>query len=325
MKDKNVFYVYEWFNVETKEVFYVGKGKNGRYKNIKQRNNYFKNYHNKYKCDVRKIKEQMTEQDAFDLEIELIAKYKKIDQCKCNITDGGEGTTYEEGTWNHLFRSLQFSHDIRHGTAEMYNEEDYDSDNLKNRTTKELQKMYDDYNEFSDNEQCNLDFEENTGVKIQEPLNTFELEMKNGEIKMLTDMFAYNISKENPKYKGYNKIKKEYEFYSTDVNWDDFLDEIIKVGGFDYMVELTKTVNYNFRYLKYMSNFPNSEFSYMIISYNLKEDGFVHLRLQHSDNSKHFRVKIDIKDILMGILMQFKELRLYEILHREILVAPIYK
>ena len=34
----NKFYVYEWYNVETNEIFYVGKGCNNRYKNISDRN-----------------------------------------------------------------------------------------------------------------------------------------------------------------------------------------------------------------------------------------------------------------------------------------------
>jgi len=88
----NDFYVYEWFNIDTNEVFYVGKGRGYRYKNIKQRNKYFINYYNKYNCDVRKVKTGMEEKDAFELEIELIADYRKISQAQCNITDGGEAS-----------------------------------------------------------------------------------------------------------------------------------------------------------------------------------------------------------------------------------------
>ena len=33
----NEYYVYEWYNVDTNEVFYVGKGKKDRYKHIKNR------------------------------------------------------------------------------------------------------------------------------------------------------------------------------------------------------------------------------------------------------------------------------------------------
>ena len=38
MENKNDFYVYEWFNIDTNEVFYVGKGRGKRYKEVKRRN-----------------------------------------------------------------------------------------------------------------------------------------------------------------------------------------------------------------------------------------------------------------------------------------------
>lgn len=85
-----MYYVYEWFNTETDEVFYVGKGKGNRYKNVKQRSDYFKNYHSKYNCDVRIIKNKLTEENAFELEIEKINHYRNINQAQCNFADGGE-------------------------------------------------------------------------------------------------------------------------------------------------------------------------------------------------------------------------------------------
>jgi hypothetical protein len=71
---KNDFYVYEWFNVDTGEVFYVGKGKKHRYKDIKYRNRYFLNYYSKHKCSVHKVVENLSEEDALKLEVELIDK-----------------------------------------------------------------------------------------------------------------------------------------------------------------------------------------------------------------------------------------------------------
>ena len=41
---KKEFYVYEWYNTVTNEVFYVGKGTKNRYKNITKRNKYFLDY-----------------------------------------------------------------------------------------------------------------------------------------------------------------------------------------------------------------------------------------------------------------------------------------
>lgn len=79
------FYVYEWYNVDTEYVFYVGKGRGNRCYNIKSRTKEFKEYHNNHKCDVRKVKFGMKEENALDLEIKLIKKYRKVDQCCCNF------------------------------------------------------------------------------------------------------------------------------------------------------------------------------------------------------------------------------------------------
>jgi len=89
----NEFYVYEWFNKDTGEVFYVGKGKKNRYKTVKNRNQYFTNYYNKHEneCDVRKVFKNLTEESAYAKEIELIAKYRKLNMCKCNLDSGGLG------------------------------------------------------------------------------------------------------------------------------------------------------------------------------------------------------------------------------------------
>lgn len=99
----NDFYVYEWYNIETNEVFYVGKGKKDRYKIKYGRNKYFNNYINKHDCDVRIIKNNLTENDAFSKEIELIQFYRSINQCKCNIADGGEGGIHLYGEDNPMY------------------------------------------------------------------------------------------------------------------------------------------------------------------------------------------------------------------------------
>jgi hypothetical protein len=91
MSKENKFYVYEWYNIDTNEVFYVGKGKGKRYRRIDGRNIYFKNYHNNYNCGVRKVLENLNEDEAFSYEIKLITSYRDDKQCKCNISDGGQG------------------------------------------------------------------------------------------------------------------------------------------------------------------------------------------------------------------------------------------
>lgn len=87
---KKEYYIYEWFNIDTNIVFYVGKGKGTRKDIISGRNKYFINYYNKYNCTNRIVLDNLTEKEAFEKEIEKIKYYKLIGQCFCNITDGGE-------------------------------------------------------------------------------------------------------------------------------------------------------------------------------------------------------------------------------------------
>lgn len=90
----NEFYVYFWFYKDTDEVFYIGKGKGNRFLERKaHRNNYFKNILNKEKdnVDVKIIKSNLTEEDAFELEKNLIKEYKSKGQAKANLHEGGCG------------------------------------------------------------------------------------------------------------------------------------------------------------------------------------------------------------------------------------------
>ena len=67
----NEAYVYEWYNVDTNEVFYVGKGRNNRMHSMKNRNQYFLRYVEKYNCDCRIVKDNMTDDEAYQYEKEL--------------------------------------------------------------------------------------------------------------------------------------------------------------------------------------------------------------------------------------------------------------
>lgn len=97
------YYVYEYFNIETNHVFYVGMGKDDRWKKIRGRNQYFLRYYEKYNCDVRKVAEHLTQEEAWEKEKELIAKYRAIGQCETNIANGGEGGIVLLGENNPMF------------------------------------------------------------------------------------------------------------------------------------------------------------------------------------------------------------------------------
>ena len=92
-----MFYVYEWYNTETNEVFYVGKGNRNRYKS-KQHNKIFKDYIKRYPCSSRIIKWFTDEAKAFEYEYVRIEELKSINQSVCNIYNGGFGGTHSRWT-----------------------------------------------------------------------------------------------------------------------------------------------------------------------------------------------------------------------------------
>lgn len=92
------YYVYEWFVIETNEVFYVGKGTGRRYREHKRRNKMFLDFYNTHNCNVRIVKDNLTEKEAFDYEIELIRFYRKESKYRLsNVEDGG----YQDTPYRH--------------------------------------------------------------------------------------------------------------------------------------------------------------------------------------------------------------------------------
>ncbi len=69
--EKN-YYVYQYIRLDNNTIFYIGKGKGDRCFQINCRSNYFKNILNKTECAVEIVHEGLTEQQALDLECELI-------------------------------------------------------------------------------------------------------------------------------------------------------------------------------------------------------------------------------------------------------------
>jgi hypothetical protein len=89
------YYVYEWFILETGEIFHIGKGKYRRMFDKKNnRNKYFKNIVSKYECDVRIFKDNLTEEEAWKIEKERIAELRP----RTNFHVGGSGGD----TWSNL-------------------------------------------------------------------------------------------------------------------------------------------------------------------------------------------------------------------------------
>lgn len=89
----NEYYVYEWIRLDTNEPFYVGKGRNERWRRRDRGNNkHFNNIVKSIPCSVNILHDNLDENIAFDLECWYINEYKHvIGYDLCNITDGGEG------------------------------------------------------------------------------------------------------------------------------------------------------------------------------------------------------------------------------------------
>ena len=86
-----MFYVYEWYNTENNDIFYVGKGCNNRYKSTSKRNKWFLEYIRNHKCTSRIIAKFDTEKEAFKYEQKRIVELKSKGQARCNLDNGGKG------------------------------------------------------------------------------------------------------------------------------------------------------------------------------------------------------------------------------------------
>lgn len=88
------YYVYRHFNKE-KGVFYIGLGSTKCRSHTKRnRNRYWLNIVNKYGFIVEILKNDLTKDDAIELECFLISQYGRIDLktgCLVNMTCGGDG------------------------------------------------------------------------------------------------------------------------------------------------------------------------------------------------------------------------------------------
>ena len=89
------YYVYEYVIKKNHEVFYVGKGTSKRaWRDT--RNAACEQIKNEYDWEIRIVKENLTEEEALNLEKELIQKYRKSGDLLTNILPGGIKATEAE-------------------------------------------------------------------------------------------------------------------------------------------------------------------------------------------------------------------------------------
>lgn len=89
--DSSEFYVYVHRRATDGHIFYVGKGKNDRAWNSSNRSKYWKNIASKHGHQVEIVIHSMLEEDAFQLERDLIAFYGRKNLA--NLSDGGDGAS----------------------------------------------------------------------------------------------------------------------------------------------------------------------------------------------------------------------------------------
>ena len=94
----SVFYVYEHWRLDRDECFYVGKGKGIRAYKMRDRNAHHRAIMGKLSregsgMEVRMVATGLTEDEAFALERERIAFWRKAGVDLVNRTSGGQGTS----------------------------------------------------------------------------------------------------------------------------------------------------------------------------------------------------------------------------------------
>lgn len=127
-----MFYVYEWYIIETGEVIYVGKGTKNRYR-VRKHNKFFNEMITRFECDSRIVKEFSTEKEAFSYEFKRVRELKETGQCVCNIYDGGFGGTSD--CWDEEKREWYSKHNVM--KSELQRKRMSENNPMKNKTVSE--------------------------------------------------------------------------------------------------------------------------------------------------------------------------------------------
>jgi hypothetical protein len=87
------YYVYVHYKISDNKPFYVGKGKGRRAWSLAGRSTYWNNVKSKHGYNVEIVFENLTEEEAFQCEIDSILEFKYFGFDLVNFTNGGEGTS----------------------------------------------------------------------------------------------------------------------------------------------------------------------------------------------------------------------------------------
>jgi len=216
------------------EPFYVGKGKDRRYKEIKYgRTRHFKNKINKIKSEgldpiVIKLKENILEKNSFELEIELIKLIGKKELKEgplTNETDGGEGISgynHTEETKELIAEKLRKEYSIIKKEFEKIKyelkTEEKDYENSKQKLEYICDKGHEHsiaWNKFQQERRCPYCATEEQAKKQRKEYT---------EIKNAFEKIKYNLKTEEKDYEN-NKQKLEYicdKGHKHSISWSSF-------------------------------------------------------------------------------------------------------
>ena len=99
------FYVYIHLNPETKEIFYVGKGKGNRITSLKSRNELWQDYVQEIQGDFKtlKVKDGLSESEALSLESQIIERIEFHYEDRLTNIDQSDNMYTRDGTSINFF------------------------------------------------------------------------------------------------------------------------------------------------------------------------------------------------------------------------------
>lgn len=172
------YYVYAWYIKESNEIFYIGKGSGKRHLTRKRENKFFMNVLNSHDCDSIILKNNLTEKEAFQLEIVLIDYYRKRSRLFTNIADGGENPPKMCGK-----RPTEWKENIRKGLMEAYKKHpEYSkasSERMKNFLKTDAGKAF---LKKSLESRSTREFKEILSIKCRAANNTLEYRKRHSEL-----------------------------------------------------------------------------------------------------------------------------------------------
>lgn len=233
--DSKKYYVYEWFIEDTGDVFYVGKGSGNRFRTRKRENKFFTDIIKTHNCCVRKVKENLSEDIAFEEEKKLIAHYRNNTNYRLtNIADGGQQPPIYCGEESHS-KLPEVRKKISESNKKLWEDESY-RDKMKKafksyyQTPEGRATAKERYKKIFDNEEK----KEKARAKMLETVRTEEFKNKKSNIMKE----AYSSESVKEKVRGSNNGNSrrigQYDLSGNLIREFDTLTEADNETGFSF-------------------------------------------------------------------------------------------